>query len=135
MGAIGRNRYEYLYETEWIIEGAPWQSPEPITLRDEAGVVISSSQMATMLMTIYNVATDTVIPGADGVDVKNLRGCSLSTQGIFLLKLLSADTVMLDPTRVYERRRVLIRYTWPTSPTKADALELTMVVRNLHRVP
>ena len=126
---------QYLHTRQWISEGAPWQPPEVITLRDEAGVVIASNQMATMELTLYNVATDEVLVGADGVDVKNARGCTLNTQGVFLLKLTSADTVILDPTQAYELRRVLIRYAWPTVPTKTDALEITCVVRNLHRIP
>lgn len=138
MGLISRNRYEYLYETEWIMEGALWQPLDVITLRDEAGAVIGSTQMATMLMTIYNAATNAIVNGVDGtISVKNARSCTLSSQGIFVPKLLSADTfaAITITSQVYEVIKILVQYTWPSTPTKSDALEITVAIRNVHRRP
>lgn len=125
----------YLHTSQWVTEGSPWRPSEAITLRDEAGVPIGSTVMTTMLLTLYNVATDAIVNGLDGtVDVKNTRGCTLSTQGVFVLNLGSADTELLDPTKDYEVRRALVQLTWAAG-VKSDALEITFVVRNVHRRP
>ena len=127
----------YLHERFWVTEGSVWRPPEPITLRDEAGVPIGNALMSSMLMTLYNVETDAIVNGVDGtVSVMDgQRSCTLSAAGIYILTLLPADTVMLDSTLPYERRRALIRYQWPFVPTKADALQIDLVIRNLHRLP
>jgi hypothetical protein len=134
MSRLAPNCYTYLAEVEWIREGSPWRPPETITLRDEAGVVIGSTIMATMTMTLYDVDTGAIVNGVDGtVDVKNTRSCSLNTSGVFVLTLLPGDTAMLNTAHDHELRRALIEYTWPTTPTKSDALEVTVVIRNLQK--
>jgi hypothetical protein len=139
MGQVAKNRYEYLhYDTESIVEGSEWQVPDVITLRDAAGVVIPSSQMATMTLTLqdWSDPTHPIVNGVDGtVDVKNARSCTLSTQGIFKLVLLKEDTIILNDARSYEIKRVMVEYQWPAVPTKSDALEIFIIVRNLERRP
>lgn len=127
----------YLQTRQWITEGATWRVPETLTLRDDAGVGIPSTQMATLVMTLYDLMDPTypLVNGVDHLDIKNTRGCTLSPQGVLVVTLLPEDTVILDSRHAYERRRALIEYTWPLTPTKSDALELTVVVRNLTRRP
>jgi hypothetical protein len=125
-------RFTFRHESMWVTEGSEWRPPTTIILRDAAGAVIPSSQMATMLMTLYDTKTQAIVNGVDGtVDVKNVRSCVLSLQGVFTLTLLPADNIMLDPTRTYEERCALVQYQWPTVPTKSDALEVIYVVRNV----
>jgi hypothetical protein len=122
----------------WITEGAEWMPPDPIVLKDAAGAIIPSTQMATMTMTIQDWSNPAhpIVNGVDGtVDVKNTRGCSLSTQGVFKLVLLKEDTVILNDARGYEKRRILVEYEWPATPTKSDALEVFVIIRNLERRP
>jgi hypothetical protein len=138
VGEVAKNRYEYLYETEWITEGSEWRIPTPVTLRDAAGLAISSSQMATMTMTIqdWSDPTHPIVNGVDGTtDIKNLRGCTLSPLGVFVLTLLKEDTVILNDARGYEMKRIMVEFQWPTVPTKSDALEVFIIVRNLERRP
>jgi hypothetical protein len=136
VGQVAKNRYEYLhYDTESIIEGSEWQVPDVITLRDAAGVAIPSSQMATMVMTLYNVSTNSIVNGVEQTDIKNTRSCSLSTQGILKVILLTDDTQIINPVNAYEIRRILIEYTWPIVPTKSDAIEITIIIRNVARRP
>jgi hypothetical protein len=130
--------FQFLHRDQWVTEGSIWRPPTTITLHDEAGAVIPSTQMATMLMTLYDLMDPThpIVNGVNGtIDVKNARSCTLSTQGVFVLTLLPGDTVILDSTRPYEMRRALVEYEWPTTPTKSDALEVTFVVRNLLKRP
>ena len=130
----------YLHESQWITEGSIWR-PAPLTLHDEAGLPIGNAVMTSMLMTIYDLMDplQPIVNQVDGtVSVLNARGCTLSVTGIFIITLsppgFAGDTVILDSSRPYELRRVLVRYTWATG-TKADALEITIVIRNLHKVP
>jgi hypothetical protein len=92
--------------------------------------------MTTMTLTLYNptLSTHPIINEVDGVDVKNTRSCTISTSGVFVLTLLPADTAIVDSARRYEIRRAMVEYTW-ASGAKADALEVTFVVRNLHLRP
>lgn len=128
----------YLHQRQWVVEGSIWRPPETFTLRDEAGALIPPTQMATMLMTLYDRsdAQETIVNGVDGtVDVKNARGCLLSATGVFTLTLQPGDTVILDPTQPYEIRCALVQYTWPATPTKSDSLDVTFVVRNVRKRP
>jgi hypothetical protein len=126
----------YMHESFWIVEGAEWSPPEAIILRDKAGAPIGNSLMSTMFLTLYNVVTDEIVNGADGTVsvLPPAHGCTLSSTGVFVLTLLAGDTAIVDPTRTYEHRRALIRYQWPTVPTKADALQIDFIVRNLRRL-
>lgn len=131
-------KFEYLYESQWITEGSIWRPPDQIILHDEAGAVIPSTQMATMTMTIYDGTggLQAIVNGVDGTtDVKNTRSCTLSTGGVFVLTLLPTDTAILVSTHAYEIRHVLVEYTWPSTPTKSDALQITCVIRNVTRRP
>jgi hypothetical protein len=133
MSRIAPNCYAYLEAREWVREGTVWRPPDTITLRDEAGVTIGSTIMATMTMTLYDVDTGAIVNGVDGTDVKNTRSCTLSTAGVFVLTLLGGDTVILDADRDYELRRALVEYTWPQAPTKSDCLEVTVAIRNVQK--
>jgi hypothetical protein len=126
----------YMHPSEWITERSIWRPPDTITLRDEAGVAISSATMTTMVMTIYDLSGSDhdIVNAVEQVDVKNVRSCSISSQGIFVPVLLPGDTIILDDAHVYEMRAVLIEYTW-ASGTKADALKLVVIIRNLERRP
>jgi hypothetical protein len=130
---MGLPPFVYTHPAQWVTEGAPWQPPDVITLRDEAGTVISSTAMTTLVLTLYDVKTQAIVNGVAAVDVKNTRGCTLSPGGVFLLKLGSTDTAMLNPVHGYEVRRALVQYQWAAG-AKSDAVEITFVVRNLlHR--
>jgi hypothetical protein len=89
------------------------------------------------VLTLYDLTggANAIVGGVEQTDIKNTRSCTISTGGVFVLTLLAADTVILDPAHDYEVRRALIEYTWPSVPTKSDALEVTFVVRNLTRRP
>jgi hypothetical protein len=129
--------FSYLYPSQWLIEGQIWRPPDTITLRDEAGVVIGSTAMATMVLTLYDLSGGqlAIVNSVEQTDIKNARSCTLSTQGVFVLTLLPADNVILNAAHEYEIRRALIQYEWPSTPTKSDALEITYIVRNLARRP
>ena len=130
-------RFQFLYESQWITEGSTWRPPEVITLRDEAGVAISSSQIATLLLTLYDLSggANAIVNSVEQTNIKNARSCLISSAGILTLTLLPADTAILVATRPYELRRVLVEYTWPSTPTKSDCLEVTVVIRNVARRP
>jgi hypothetical protein len=138
---MGQPPLKYLHDTQWVTEGSQWRpstrppTPDVITLRDEAGAVIGSTTMTTMILTLYDLMDPShpIVGGIQGVDIKNTRSCSLSTQGVFVLTLLPVDTIILHPTRSYERRMAIVEYSW-ASGAKSDALEVQFVVRNLgHR--
>jgi hypothetical protein len=123
----------YLQQTQIVAEGQTWR-PAPITLKDEAGNVITSSAMSTMVLTLYDVRTRAIVNSVDQVNIKNTGRGAINSSGIFTLTLLPADTAIVNDTNPYEVRRALVQYTWAAG-VKADAIEITFVVRNLHRRP
>lgn len=133
-------RFSYLADRAWITKGSIWKPPEIITLRDEANAPIGNALMTSMLMTMYDLEDPThpIVNGVDGtVSVLNARGCTLSSTGVFGLTLsppgFPGDTAILVSSRTYERRKILIAYTW-AGGLKPDALELTVVIRNVEKL-
>jgi hypothetical protein len=132
---------KYLDDRYWITKGSIWRPPDTILLRDEAKLPIGNAVMTSMLMTIYDLEAPThaFVNGVDGtVSVLNARGCTLSPTGVFVLTLSPpgspGDTAILVNQRTYERRRILIAYTW-AGGLKPDALEITVVIRNVEYIP
>lgn len=142
-----QHSYKYLSTDQEIMEGATWRFST--TLRDEAGTVIPGSSLATCLLTIYDTATGELIESEPGplpcerISIKNTGRATISSQGVLVLTLrgetdsllLPSDTNILDDTKSYELRTLLIEYSWPASPTKADAIEVVIRIRNLVRRP
>jgi hypothetical protein len=128
-------KIQRLHQSEWIAEGEDCQFP-PVTIRDAAGAVVSSTQMSTMLLTLYQKQPPDypVIGAVEQVDVKNdgARGV-ITTTGIFTLKLTKADTVLVSPTHGYEIRVALVE--WTAGASKAGVVEYEHVVENIARRP
>jgi hypothetical protein len=142
-----QHSYKYLSDEQQIIEGSTWRFST--TLRDEAGNIISGSSLATCLLTLYDTATGELIESEPGplpcerINIKNVGRGTISSQGVLVLTLrgetdslsLPSDTNILDDTKGYELRTCLIEYSWPATPTKADAIEVIFRIRNLVRRP
>jgi hypothetical protein len=121
----------FLRPNQWILERSTWR-PDPITLRDEAGMVIPSTSLTTMVLTLYDLTggANAIVNLVNATDIKNVGRGNITTQGVFTLTLLPADTVILTATNEKEVRRALIEYTY-ASGAKADAIEMTFIIRNL----
>jgi hypothetical protein len=128
--------FSYLYESQWINERAPFYFST--VLVDERGAVITSTTLATCVLTLYDamVKPYALLPGTWPQDIKNVVGgrATISAQGLFDLTLAHAtatldDTAILQPTHTYEIRRALIELTRTTSG-KSHAFDISFIVRN-----
>lgn len=57
---------------------------------------IQGAAISTIVATLRDVATDTIINGREDQDVKNVNGGSVDADGIFTLRLKEADTLAID---------------------------------------
>ena len=109
------------------------------TLVDERGAVITSSTLATCVLTLYDATVQpyVLLPGTWPQDIKNVAGgrATISAQGIFDLTLAhvtatSDDTAILNPANPHEIRKALIELSRTTSG-KSHAFEIIFCVKNL----
>jgi hypothetical protein len=118
--------------SQWMTEQSTWYYTHLLT--DELGNPVGSSQIDTLTMTFYSRDTPTypVILDWAEKNVKAANGGTISTTGKFELRLTPADTILLDPTRTYELRGLLL--TWRTITSKTFRHEVQTAIANLAKV-
>jgi hypothetical protein len=120
------------HDSQWINEKTTWYYTHQLT--DELGANLGSTNISTLTATWYELDTPTkaIILDWDAKDVKGSNGGTCSTTGKFELRLTPLDTIILDATRVYEQRRLLL--TWVHTNGKTFRHEVDTIIRNLHKV-
>lgn len=103
------------------------------TLVDETGATVSSADLTTATLTLFDEATGTIINSRDGQDVLNAHDVTISTAGALSWAFTADDTLIINDARAEEVHRALWTFTWPTS--KTCRAELLVRVQNLQRVP
>ena len=108
------------------------------TLIDEDDVPVPLGAIGTMTLTLYDLATDTVINGRLDASVLNTGGGTLHpTSGAFTLRLGGADNPILQPAGLApgqtETHVALLEATW--SSGGAWAGQIKVLVRQIHRRP
>lgn len=104
------------------------------TLKDEAGVVIPSSAIATLTLTLRNAADDAIINGRDAQNVLNANGVTVhATSGLLVWTMTPADNAIQDDTLPNELHLALFEFTYST--TKGGHHEVALTVQNRKKVP
>lgn len=89
-------------------------------LKDELGVVIPSGSFSTMTLTLYDVATNTILNSRTAQNVLNANDVTIDGSGNLVWAVQSADhAVVSTRPRFIERHRAVFNYTW-SSGTKRD---------------
>lgn len=128
----------FFHPREYVTEGSTWRPPV-MTLKDHAGAIISGSNLHTMVLTLYDLPSETIVgtPPVQQIDIKNVVGGrgAITTQGVFTLTLTKEDTLSAAEATRLQVRRALVEYTWPAGGANADAIELTFVIRQVRKRP
>lgn len=103
------------------------------TLQDEAGVAVAGSSLATLTLTLYDVATGTILNSRNAQNVLNLNGVTVSEAGALAWTMVPADNAITTTSRSYELHRAVFIATWDT--TKQMVHEVEIRVRNIGKVP
>lgn len=106
------------------------------TLKDESGVVVPLSGISALTLTLYDVATDTIINSRDAQDVLNTNDVTVhATSGLLSWTAQAADNAIVTAARVagsLEKHIALFEWTWST--TKKGKHELEIFVQQLAQV-
>jgi hypothetical protein len=114
-----------------VFVGIPERTTQKLTftLKDEAGAAIPGSSLTTCTLTLYDLATGTIINSRDDVDVKS----NVDSAGLFSFTFALADMAIQDSTLAVETHVVLIEWTY-ASGAKRGSYEAELTVRNVSKV-
>jgi len=101
--------------------------------KDHAGVAVSSANLTTVTVTLYDKATAAIINSRDGQSILNVNGGTADTSGNGTLKLGPNDNVIVTAARKQEVHVALIQFTY-NSGVDAGREELEFTVYNLSKV-
>tara|TARA_Y100000004_G_C8799106_1_gene362588 strand:- start:156 stop:548 length:393 start_codon:yes stop_codon:yes gene_type:complete len=107
-----------------------------VILSDELGAVIPLSDMTTIILTLYDVYTGTIINSRNAQNVKNTNNVTYTEAGLLTWTLQPNDNIIVSSdvrTNSYEKHIALFEFTWD-SGAKAGKHELEFQVRQLNKV-
>ena len=121
-----------MYRPQWMEEGSTWYYTHQ--LKDELGLPLGSSIIDTLTLTLYDMESSTqpIILDWDAKNVKAANGGTVSGTGKFEWRLPASDAILLQPTRSYERRGILL--TWTTLTGKTFHHQVHTAIANLSKV-
>ena len=91
------------------------------SIKDETEVAIPASSIATLTLTLYDVATGTILNARDAQDVLNANNVTIDSNGNLIWLVQPADhAVVSTRPNTIERHRGVFRYTWVDGVTKSD---------------
>ena len=104
------------------------------TLKDEDGLALALANVDTLVLTLYEEATGTIINSRSGSDIKNTGGGTLdATSGAFTLTLAPDDMAIIQTDRNKEWHVALIEWTY-NSGADGGGKEIAFQVQNLVKV-
>ena len=103
-------------------------------LKDETGAVIDGTALDTATLTLYDIATQTVINSRSAQNVKNTNGVTISALGALAWTMSPADNAIIGASAV-EKHIALFTFTWGGGGVKALRHPVMITVSNLARVP
>lgn len=107
-----------------------------IPLLDHLGAPIDPAGVATIVLTVYDQASGSIINAKDAVSILNTNGGVLDADGVLTLELAPADNVLANPTDYHREIHVaLIEWTFGPGATRAGAVELVFKVQNITQRP
>jgi len=102
---------------------------------DEAGVAISSANLDTLILDLYDMTTTakTIINARSAQNVLNINDVSVDTSGNLIWLIQDLDTIILDATLATETHRAVLSWTY-SAGTKTGRAVLDMTIVNLAKV-
>lgn len=102
-------------------------------LQDEDENALSSSDIQTLTLTLYDKSTGTIINSRNAQDVKNTNGVSVDGSGNVIWVMEPDDNAIVTATSKVEKHIALFQWTW-NSGAKAGRHEIVIQVKNLTKV-
>lgn len=99
-------------------------------LVDELGVAVPGANLTTLILTLYDLDTDTIVNGRNGQNVLNANGVTVDVAGHLVWTIAPADTTMVTAASGSERHRAIFVATW-NGGAKSLPWEVELVVQNL----
>jgi hypothetical protein len=103
-------------------------------LVDELGAVVPVANLTSLKLTLYDVATDTIINDREDQDVLNTNDVTFDSSGHGMWSIQPADNAIQTDTVDVEKHVALFVATWAVG-TKSKPHEVVLNVRNLRQVP
>jgi hypothetical protein len=105
-------------------------------LVDEDGVGISSADLNTFTLTLYNLSDGAIINSRNSQDVLNNNNVTVGSTGLVTWSIQQTDSVITDTVNQpeYETHIALWEWVW-ASNTKGSNLETELVIQNLTMIP
>lgn len=103
-------------------------------LVDEDGAGISSADLNTFTLTLYNLADESIINSRSAQDVLNNNGVTVGATGLITWTITQADNTLVDVTKEYETHVALWEWEW-SGNTKGSNLETELVVESISLAP
>lgn len=126
----------FLAQADWLVEGS---TPQYVTtLTDVDGTTpLLPAQLVTLTLTLYDLSSgaNTIVNSCNQANILNTGRGTIEADGTLTIQLTALDTAILVATRAYEKRRLLIEWTWGPAGIYVGRHEVDVVIRNLTRVP
>ena len=104
------------------------------TIVDDQGVAISSANLSTITLTLYEKKTGSIVNSRDEQNVKNANNVTIDASGVLVWSIQVADLVMVNTNNTNETHVALFEWTWDAG-TKSGKHEVELAVKNLTKVP
>lgn len=104
------------------------------TIQDESGTALASTDLTTLTLTLYDLASETILNSRNRQNVLNANNVIIDVAGVLTWTMQPADNVLVDTTAKQERHVALFEWTWD-SGGKAGKYEVKIDVENLKKVP
>jgi len=107
------------------------------TIKDESGNPVAASSLTTLTLTLYDLASGTMINSRSAQDVLNHNDVTINASGVLIWTMQPADNVIVSASLsagAIERHVALFQWTWGTGGAKAGKYEVQIDVQNLAKV-
>jgi hypothetical protein len=102
------------------------------TVEDDAGVAIPAASLSSVVLTLYDVATGTIINLRDGQDVLNANNVTISSSGALQWLMQPEDNIVVTSDSVVEHHKALFEF---VASGRESKHEVNIYVSNLAKVP
>jgi hypothetical protein len=100
-------------------------------LQDPTGAGVPASTLLTLALTLYDLATGTVINGRSQQNVLNANNVTVDASGNLVWAIQGADNSIVTASLAIETHIALFEASWATGECKH---EVSLPVRNVNRV-
>lgn len=103
------------------------------TLTDETGAVVPAASLTTLTLTLFDLASGTILNSRDAQNVLNTNNVTVSALGVLVWTIQPADNAIVNDNLARETHRALFQWTWSAGAKSGKGYQ-DLVVENLAKV-